>query len=81
MLISSHCPTGLGTESSGHPSHLPRREAEELGGDTACGPHSTSGWDPEARLPAPCLCFLICEMTIMTGPPSQGWGTKSKGKA
>lgn len=36
VLISSHRPTGLGTESPGHPFHLPCREAEELGGDTAC---------------------------------------------
>ena len=36
MLVSPHRPTGLGTESSGHPFHLTGREAKELGGDMAC---------------------------------------------
>lgn len=30
VLVSPHRPTGLGTESSGHPFHLTGREAEEL---------------------------------------------------
>ena len=78
-LVSPHRPTGLGTESSGHPFHLTGREAEELRGDVACRQHSTSGWDLEAPLPAPRLCFLFCEVTVMPGPRSQGWAKSQKG--